>query len=79
MKTLEELVKEINSSEELKKTVSQIKDKTALADFLKKQGCEASVDDFAKFIKSQQGEGEIGDDAAAAVAGGFDFLEWLFG
>lgn len=67
--------------------MSQIKDKTALADFLKKQGCEASVDDFAKFIKSQQGEGEIGDDAAAAVAGGFDFrdfwdfleLEWLFG
>ena len=77
MKTVEELVKEINSSEEIKKTVSQIKDNTALSDFLKKQGCEASVDDVAKFIKSQQREGEIGDDAASAVAGGI--FAWLFG
>ena len=70
MKTIEELYKEINASEELKKAVSQIADKTALADFLKKHGCEASVEEFAKFIKSQ-GEGEIGDDAASAVAGGW--------
>ena len=71
MKTIEELYKEINASEELRKVVSQIRDKDALADFLKKQGCEASVDEFEEFIESQR-EGEIGDDAATAVAGGLE-------
>ena len=70
MKTIEELYKEINTSEELKKSVSEIKDKTTLADFLKKHGCEASVDEFAEYIRSQ-GEGEIGDDEAAAAAAGW--------
>ena len=69
MKTIEELYKEINASEELKKAISAIKDKGAFADFLKEHGCEASVDEFEKFVKSQS-EGEIGDDAAGAVAGG---------
>jgi hypothetical protein len=73
MKTVEELYKEINTSEELKKDVSAIKDKEAFADFLKEQGCEASVDEFEKFVKSQS-EGEIGDDAAGAAAGG---LKWF--
>ena len=69
MKTIEELYNEINASERLKKAVSEIKDKEAFADFLKEQGCEASVDEFEKFVKSQT-EGEIGDDAAGAAAGG---------
>ena len=69
MKTIEELYKEINASEELKKAVSAIKDKGALADFLKEHGCDASADEFEKFVKSQS-EGEIGDDAAGAAAGG---------
>ena len=69
MMTIEELYKEINASEELKKAISEIKDKEAFADFLKEQGCEASVDEFEKFVKSQT-EGEIGDDAAGAAAGG---------
>ena len=70
MKTIEELYGEINASEELKKAVSEIKDKAAMADFLKQHGCEASVDEFGKFVKSQS-EGEIGDDAASEVAGGW--------
>ena len=70
MKTIEELYKEINASEELKKAVSDIKDKTALADFLKKHGCEASVDEFTEFIRSQD-EGEIEDDAAGKASGGY--------
>lgn len=93
MKTIEELYKEINASEELKKTVSEIRDKTSLADFLKQQGCDASVDDFAKFIKSQQGEadvkdftafvrsqgeGEIKDEDVTAVAGGIGLLPYDF-
>ena len=69
MKTIEELYKEINASAELKKAASAIKDKGALADFLKEHGCDASADEFEKFVKSQT-EGEIGDDAAGAVAGG---------
>ena len=69
MKTIEELYNEINASEELKKAVSEIKDKEAFADFLKEQGCDASADEFEKFVKSQT-EGEIRDDDAAAAAGG---------
>ena len=82
MKTIEELMKEINASEDLKKALSKIKDKEALAEFLKQHGCEASVEEFARFIKAQ-GEGEIGDDEAASVSGGFHgwnhIFEWLFG
>ena len=87
MKTIEELYKEINASEELKKAVSEIKDKTALADFLKEHDCEVSVNEFEKYIKSQM-EGEIGDDAAASAAGGvaeaeangpiYDFFHHIF-
>ena len=70
MKTIEEMYNEINASEELKKAVSAIKDKEAFAVFLKEHGCEASVDEFVKFVESQR-EGEIGDDEVQAVAGGF--------
>ena len=73
MKTIEELYNEINASEELKKAISEIKDKGALANFLKEHGCDASADEFEKFVKSQS-EGEIGDDAAGAAAGGW--LPW---
>ena len=69
MKTVEELYKEINSSEELKKAVSAIKDKEAFADFLKEHGCEASVEEFVKFVNSQR-EGEISDEDVEAAAGG---------
>ena len=69
MKTFEDFYKEINESEELRKAASEIRDKTALADFLKEHDCEASMDEVEKYVKSQI-EGEIGDDAAAAAAGG---------
>ena len=69
MKTIEEFYKEINASDELKKAVSVIKDTTAMEAFLKEHGCEATADEFAKFIESQF-EGEIGDDAAASAAAG---------
>ena len=78
MKTIEELYNDIIASEELQKALSQISDQTALADFLKEHGCEAAAEEFVEFIKSQ-GEGEIGDDAAAETAGGFptQYLELL--
>ena len=74
MKTIEELYNEINASEELKKAISEIRDKEAFADFLKEHGCDASADEFEKFVKAQS-EGEIGDDAVGAVAGGRWFWE----
>ena len=69
MMTIEELYKEINASEELKKAVSEIRDKEAFADFLKEHGCEVSVDEFEKFVESQT-EGVISDEDAEAAAGG---------
>ena len=76
MKTVEELYNEISASEELQKAVSQISDQTAFADFLKEHGCEATVEEFADFVRSQA-EGEIGDDAAAEAAGGWsDPRDW---
>ena len=87
MKTMEELYNEINASEELKKVVSEIKDKETFAAFLKQHGCSASAEEFVKFVKAQR-EGEISDDDVAAVAGGevvweksgpMDYGVWVVG
>ena len=69
MKTIEEMYNEINASEELKKVVSAINDEEAMAEFLKQHGCEASVEEFLKFVKAQT-EGVISDEDAEAAAGG---------
>ena len=69
MKTIEEFIKEIESSETLKNELKAIKDKYALERFLQNNECSASVNDFAKYVKSTI-EGELTDDDAAAVAGG---------
>ena len=69
MKTIEEMYNEINASEELKKVVSAINDEEAMAEFLKQHGCEASVEEFVKFVNSQR-EGEISDEDVEAAAGG---------
>ena len=69
MKTAEEFVKEINKSEELQKALREIKDKTALEEFLKENGCGAAADEFAALVSSQN-EGEISEDEAAGAAGG---------
>lgn len=72
MKTIEAFYKEIMENEELKSAISEIKDKTILADFLKNHDCEGSVDEFVKYVQSQY-EGEIADDIVASVAGGFPY------
>ena len=73
MKSLEEFVKELNASKELQKEFAEIKDKAALEAFLKAHGCDATADEFAKFVASAT-EGEISDDAAGDVAGGCTYL-----
>ncbi len=83
MKTIEAFIKEISESTELQDAIKAIKDKDALAEFLKKNDIDATVEDFGKALKSKaEAEGEISDDAAEAVAGGawYDFLiRWIPG
>ena len=70
MKTAEEFYKEILASKELQKEFAAIgKGKLEeLGAFLKKHACGVSAESFADFLK--KAEGELGDAAAEAVAGG---------
>ena len=81
MKAIQDFIKEIEGSAELQAALKEIKDKDALAAFLKKYDVEGTVEDFGKALKAKaEAEGEITDDAAEAVAGGrfVDFIrQWL--
>ena len=78
MKTIEAFIKEIEGSAELQAALKEIKDKDALAAFLKKNDVEGTVEDFGKAIQAKNGaEGEISDDTAEAVAGGGWLLDCL--
>ena len=83
MKTAQEFIKEINESAELQNAIKAIKDKEALAECLKKNDVNATVEEFAQALKEvQDTEGEISDDAAEAVAGGgwaSDLWHYFFG
>ena len=71
MKTVQDFIKEIEGSAALQDELKAIKDKDALAAFLKKNDVDGTVEDFGKAIQAKNGaEGEISDDAAEAVAGG---------
>ncbi|MBR1433225.1 hypothetical protein [Ruminococcus sp.] len=69
MKTIQDFIKEINGSAELQNAIKAIKDKDALAEFLKKNDVEGTVEDFGKALKVQS-EGEMTDNDAEAIAGG---------
>ena len=74
MKTLEEFVKEIESSKELQKELETAYNE-ALGTFLKKYGCGATAEEFSNYMRTQK-EGEIRDDVVGKVDGGTyqDFL-----
>ena len=77
MKTAEEFIKEIDSSETLQNELKGIKDADALTDFLKKNDVGAAAEEFVKALKAEnESEGEIEDDDAQAVAGG-RYAPWL--
>jgi hypothetical protein len=79
MKTVQDFIKETEGNTALKNELKAINEKDALADFLKKNGVDATVEEFAEALKasiSDGNEGEISDDAAEAVAGGIDL--WPF-
>ena len=78
MKTIEAFIKEIEGSAELQAALKEIKDKDALAAFLRKNDVDGTVEDFGKAIKAKtEAEGELSDDDAEAVAGGGIFKNFF--
>ena len=76
MKTIQELYNEVLKSEELKKAFSEAVQNKTVEDFLKAQGCEASMEDVAAFLKEQQAKsGELADNELDNVAGGCNMEE----
>ena len=78
MKTIQELYNEVLKNEELKKAFSEAVQNKTVEDFLKAQGCEASMEDVAAFLKEQQAKtGEVADSELDNVAGGCNGVEAL--
>ena len=69
MKTLQQLYTKILSSDELKKAYAEAAKDGKMAEFLKAQGCEATVEELAAFLKDQT-TGEISDEELDNVGGG---------
>ena len=79
MKTLEAFVEEFRNSEALQKEFCTISCNEELEGFLKKNDCEATIEDFVGFMQSalvKTEEGELSDEEAEAVAGG-DVRGWF--
>lgn len=74
MKTLQELLKEIKESPELMDELKTLEDKDALADFLKKYDCGATVEEFKNTVHPEKRE--LSDDEVEEVAGGEDLDEY---
>lgn len=70
MKTIEEFIREIESSEALQNEIKAITNDDEFAEFLKKHDCGASVKEYTDYVKSMS-EGELDDDDAGNVAGGY--------
>ena len=71
MKTIEELYKSILADNDLKAQCSEAIKNGKLDDFLKEQGCSATVEDVKAFLENQK-EGELDDEELDAVNGGCD-------
>ena len=70
MKTIEVFIKEIEAAANLQKEIKAIKDKDALAEFLKKKDVSGTVEEFVRAMVAGT-EGMISDDLAENVAGGY--------
>ena len=71
MKTLQELYNEITASDELKAAFADAAKGGKAAEFLKAQGCEATAEELAAFLKGQK-SGELSDEELDNVGGGCD-------
>ena len=79
MKTIEQFMEEIRTSDALKNDLAAVlakKDKTALEAFLKDNGCEASMEEAKRFLQEKSTEilqnGELSEAELEQVAGGSD-------
>lgn len=73
MKTLEALLKEINESEALQKKFAEATESDTLVEFLKGQGCDATLEELVAFVKEKEGpKVELSDEELNEVSGGRD-------
>ena len=72
MKTIDELIKEINGSKEMQEELKNANDLASVDAFLKKHDCGATAKELAEYIKSLKNDGPRGlsDDEVSEVAGG---------
>ena len=68
MKTIEEFYKDFSNPEKLRNELKDASDKQRAA-FLKKNGCNATVEDFGVHV-AVQNEGAIAEDDLETVTGG---------
>ena len=70
MKTIDELYREVMTSEDLKKELLSLKPEE-VEGFAAKHGCEAGLDEIRAFLEARQNvTGTISDDEMAQVSGG---------
>ncbi len=81
MKTIEQLIEEIKTSDALKKDLAEAlakKDKAALEAFLKDNGCDVSIEEAKQFLQEKSAEmqknGELSEAELEQVAGGTDVV-----
>ena len=77
MKSIEQFLEEIKSSDALKKDLAaalEKKDKAALEAFLKDNGCDATIEEAKQFLKEKSAElqknGELSEAELEQVSGG---------
>ena len=74
MKTIEELYKEIIENSELKAKAAEAIKAQKLDEFLKAQGCEATLEEVKAFLESKK---EVSVDELDSAAGGCNSTEAL--
>ena len=72
MKTIEELYKAILADDELKAKYAEAVESGRIEEFLKAEGCDATVDDVKVFLESKK---EVSLDELEATAGGCEGRE----
>ena len=70
MKSIEELYKEVQENEELKKEFISAFKEGQIEGFLKANDCDASAADVMAFMKSQRDEAATEDDLSKVAGGG---------
>ena len=71
MKTLEEVLKEINENEELQNGFKEAADNDKVVDFLKEQGCEETLEEIVEYVmENDKASAELTEEELVEVAGG---------